>query len=85
MMMEFCSHYVVRLILALSAQICVLQSFALEFQEKDIEFQENLHTVCWIGPVFTTLVFGSIGLIEKKPVFFGLQEEWCCTRVRSLK
>ncbi len=78
MMMEFCSHYVVRLILAVSAQICVLQSFALEFQE-------NLHTVCWIGPVFTTLVFGSIGLIEKKPVFFGLQEEWCCTRVRSLK
>jgi hypothetical protein len=61
MMMEFCSHYVVRLILALSAQICVLQSFALNFQK-------NLHTVCWIGPVLTTLVFGSIGLTEKKQV-----------------
>lgn len=61
MMMEFCSHYVVRLILALSAQICVLQSFALHLQE-------NLHTVCWIEPVFTTLVFGSIGLTVKKQV-----------------
>jgi len=60
MMMEFCSHYVV--ILALSAQICVLQPFALDFQE-------NLDIVCWIGPVFTTLVFGSIGLTEKKQVF----------------
>jgi hypothetical protein len=79
MMMEFCSHYVVRLILALSAQICVLQSFAPDFQK-------NLHTVCWIGPVFTTVVFGSIGLTKKASVvFFGLQEEWCCTRVRSLK